>query len=503
MVLVPDQPVPLSIVSSTLAYDHNNVFYSVPPAYSIIAHTSPPIPNVASSYGVPNDVFNYFHRIQNPNQPPVNSVNTSATRQSQLAAMSEFAKFKEEVASMMKNKLGIDMGNSRLYQKSYKADCDFVAYPPFWRVPDFIKFSGEDNRTTQEHISQYIAQLGEASTYDSLKVSLFSLSLTGTAFAWFSSLVPNSIDPWDQLEQKFHDHFFSGSYQLKLTDLTSVKQGRDESVSDYLKYFKEVKNHSFNLSLSDSDLADLAAKGLKSTIRERLEGIEFHSLANVLVRGMAQELKLNKEKENYKPRRSNVYMVDYDSDSSNDDGEVYVTEFVWPSKAKASSCASLKPASKGQQEELKFTFDVSKCDHIFDELHKSGNIKLTHTLPPLDELKRRAYCKYHNSFSHATNDCNVFRRQVQSAISEGRLTFHEMQVDKEPFPINTMDLQQLKVFVRPHRAEATKGKNVVVGEEKPDLRGKELIREVAFEKTPEGKETFQVTVRAAGHRGQG
>jgi hypothetical protein len=56
-------------------------------------------------------------------------------------------------------------------------------------------------------------------------------------------------------------------------------------------------------------------------------------------------------------------------------------------------------------------------------------------------LKIRAYCKFHNLFSHAINDCNVFHRQVQSAINEGCSTFHEMQVDKAPFPINTMDLQ--------------------------------------------------------------
>ena len=49
--------------------------------------------------------------------------------------------------------------------------------------------------------------------------------------------------------------------------------------------------------------------------------------------------------------------------------------------------ASLKPASKGRQEELKFTFDVSKCDHIFDDLLKLGNIKISHTMPPLDEIK--------------------------------------------------------------------------------------------------------------------
>jgi hypothetical protein len=99
---------------------------------------------------------------------------------------------------------------------------------------------------------------------NSLKVHLFSLSLTSTAFAWFSSLAPSSIDSWDQSGQKFHDHFFSGSYQLKLTDLTSVRQSKEESVSDYLKRFKEVKRHYFNLSLTDSDLADLAAAGLRS-----------------------------------------------------------------------------------------------------------------------------------------------------------------------------------------------------------------------------------------------
>jgi hypothetical protein len=97
----------------------------------------------------------------------------------------------------------------------------------------------------------------------------------------------------------------------------------------------------------------------------------------------------------------------------------------------------------------------------------------------------------------------VFRRQIQSAINEGRLMLHEMQVYKQPFPINTVELQQPKVLVRPHQAEATKGKNVMVGESMPNLRGKELTRQVAYEKTPDGKETFKITVKASGHGGQG
>jgi hypothetical protein len=77
-----------------------------------------------------------------------------------------------------------------------------------------------------------------------------------------------------------------------------------------------------------------------------------------------------------------------------------------------------------------------------------------------------------------------------------------MQVGKTPFPINTMDLKQPKVLIRLHQAEATKGKNVVVGEAKPDLRGKEIVCKVEYEKTPYGKETFNITVRASGHGGK-
>jgi hypothetical protein len=124
-------------------------------------------------------------------------------------------------------------------------------------------------------------------------------------------------------------------------------------------------------------------------------------------------------------------------------------------------------------------------------------------MPPLDEIKRHVYCKYHHYYSHATDDCNVFCRKIQSAINEGRLVLLEKQFNKHPFPINTMELHQSKVLVRPHQVEATKGKNVVVGEAKPDLGGKELTREVAYEKTPDGRETIKITAKASGHGGQG
>jgi len=62
---------------------------------------------------------------------------------------------------MFKSKLGLDMGRSRLYQRPYVDAFDLIPNPAGWRVPNFVKFSGHDNRSTWDHISQYIAQLGE------------------------------------------------------------------------------------------------------------------------------------------------------------------------------------------------------------------------------------------------------------------------------------------------------------------------------------------------------
>ena len=100
---------------------------------------------------------------------------------------------------------------------------DYVAYPPGFKISEFIKFTGDDSRTTLEHIGQFVIQCGEASTNDIYKLKLFPLSLSGAAFTWFILLPPISVFTFADLEQKFHDYFFTGEIELKLSHLTSVK----------------------------------------------------------------------------------------------------------------------------------------------------------------------------------------------------------------------------------------------------------------------------------------
>ena len=111
-----------------------------------------------------------------------------------------------------------------MYQKSYLDQYDQILYPRNYRVPDFVKFSGEDGKTTLEHIGQFTLQCGEASSNDVLKLRMLPLSLSGTAFTWFTSLAPNSIMSFARLEQKFHEYFYSRDSELRLSHLTTIKQ---------------------------------------------------------------------------------------------------------------------------------------------------------------------------------------------------------------------------------------------------------------------------------------
>jgi hypothetical protein len=42
------------------------------------------------------------------------------------------------------------------------------------------------------------------------------------------------------LEEKFHEYFYNGETELKLSDLMVVRQKYSESVSDYIKRFRET-----------------------------------------------------------------------------------------------------------------------------------------------------------------------------------------------------------------------------------------------------------------------
>jgi hypothetical protein len=110
----------------------------------------------------------------------------------------------------------------------------------------------------------------------------------------------------------------------------------------------------------------------------------------------------------------------------------------------------------------------------------------------------RVYYKWHNSFSKATNDCIVFHWQMQSAINDGRLVFQGMQIDRQSFPINTLEMNGKKVLIWLEMADKGKGKNIVIG----DPRTTNLSQGMTTQKALDKKGTIRTTNKIGGNGGQ-
>jgi hypothetical protein len=147
-------------------------------------------------------------------------------------------------------------GRARSYQKPYPEYFNTIPYPWGFRVPDLAKFTGDDSKATYGHIGQFLAQVYNVGITDMHKIRMFPLSLTGASFNWFTSLPPNSIVSWVSLEQKFHDYFYNGEVELRLSNLMSWRQKYTETIYDYLWRFREVRNQCYNLTTAEKDLAN-------------------------------------------------------------------------------------------------------------------------------------------------------------------------------------------------------------------------------------------------------
>jgi hypothetical protein len=85
----------------------------------------------------------------------------------------EFNIFKEDLANVLKPNLVLVLVILICIKKTYDAKFDNSPLPRGWHLPDLIIFSGNDERTMWEYISQYTTQLGEGGAYNALKCTCF------------------------------------------------------------------------------------------------------------------------------------------------------------------------------------------------------------------------------------------------------------------------------------------------------------------------------------------
>jgi hypothetical protein len=161
---------------------------------------------------------------------------------------------REQVARTLREFRLEPKGRVRTYQKLYPEFFDNVPYPRGFRVPDLVKFMGEDSKMSYKHIGKFLAQVSDFKINDVHKIRLFSLPLSGTTLNWFMSLSANSVDTWERLEQMFHDYFYNGETELRLSHLVYIKQKNNDTIVDYMRRFRDVRNKCYGLTIRKKTL---------------------------------------------------------------------------------------------------------------------------------------------------------------------------------------------------------------------------------------------------------
>jgi hypothetical protein len=150
-------------------------------------------------------------------------------------------------------------------------------------------------------------------------------------------------------------------------------------VPEYLRRFRETRNKCYNLTIGETYLIDLAFAGLSSYLNKKVEGQEFFNMNQVLQRAVIHE-NHRRDQKSYSQFRDGGHkerdkgnMNDLEEGSANEEeGEVCVAEWVDTPRDKPISCSFLRHGA-GKRDEIKYTFDVSKCDKLFDILVKGGD----------------------------------------------------------------------------------------------------------------------------------
>nr|AAV43984.1 putative polyprotein [Oryza sativa Japonica Group]AAV44059.1 hypothetical protein [Oryza sativa Japonica Group] len=222
----------------------------------------------------------------------------------------------------------------------------------------------ETGRLYRQPYPEWFERCGEASAVDALRVRMFRLSLSGLAFTWFSSLPYGSVNSWADLEKQFHSYFYSGVHEMKLFDLTAIKQRYDEPVHEYIQRFREIRNKCFSLSLTDAQLADLAFQGMIPPIREKFSSEDFDSLSYLIQKVTLHEHRSADVRRSSK-KVNHICPYMYGSDDEDDDSEIAAAE--WVRSKKVISCQWVKsPGKEEKKYDKQQTRRYEENDNGFD-----------------------------------------------------------------------------------------------------------------------------------------
>ncbi|XP_050875960.1 uncharacterized protein LOC127079622 [Lathyrus oleraceus] len=177
-----------------------------------------------------------------------------------------------DLTSMIERIMAQNGLNTGLRQPNYSSPLpEYILQtelPRGCKIPKFTKFSEDTSESTIEHIARYMTEAGDLANSENLRMKYFPSSLTKNTFTWFTTLPPNSIDAWPQLERLFYEQLYMGQTKISLKELANIKRKFTEPINDYLNRFRLLKSRCFTI-VPEHELVEMGAGGLDYSIRKR------------------------------------------------------------------------------------------------------------------------------------------------------------------------------------------------------------------------------------------
>ena len=86
-------------------------------------------------------------------------------------------------------------------------------------------------------------------------------------------------------------------------------------------------------------------------------------------------------------------------------------------------------------------------------------------MPPTNQIQNLKYCKWHNSYSHYTNNCTIFRNVIQKALKKGRFKLidkngADMTIFTNHFPSVNINMVSISAENKRDKKEASSSQPV-------------------------------------------
>ncbi|XP_057745744.1 uncharacterized protein LOC130963659 [Arachis stenosperma] len=250
----------------------------------------------------------------------------------------------------------------------------------------------------KQHIKKFRSIMIVNGASDPILCRCFPSFLDGPALDWFCSLPADSISRFQELAKQFEDHFAASAIYLHDSDyLTTVKQGPQESLKDYITRFTKIAMR----------IPDLHPE------------VHLHAIKSGLRPGKFQEaIAVAKPKT----------LAEFREKAK---GQIDIEELRQARKAEKS--AAIKEDDKPRDNKKTFrptpryetyTQFNTKRDDIIKEILNSKLIKPPRkagSYPEPKNIDKSKYCTFHQKYGHTTDECVIAKDLLERLARQGHL----------------------------------------------------------------------------------